>query len=231
MSSMPTDLAPTLPWTPRRRRTPTPTELVFNYALEESVSLARPAPYRHLERWTVTVAAGDADPFEDAPTIGDAQVVIVNLEAGRDVRDFADITSGVWRDIHEGDSHGSSLSQEFPRAEPDGNSTATHVLVLERVWVAPDHRGNGLGPVIAAAVIDRLGRGCRLAACFPAPFEGDPRPEEREREIEALGRIWAKVGFRPWRDGVWMLDLDQCGTLLLRDVMHDRPLAAVMRSD
>ena len=198
---------------------------MFSYALEESVSLARPAPYRHLERWTVTVRAGGADQDEDAPTIGDAQVVIVNLEAGRDVRDFADITSGVWRDIHERDSDGSSRSEDFPRAKPDGASDTTHVLVLERVWVAPDHRGNGLGPVIAAAVIDRLGRGCRLAACFPAPFEGDPRPEDRDREIEALGRIWAKVGFRPWRDGVWMLELDQCETLLMKDLLLDRPLA------
>ncbi len=224
MSSTHTEPAPTLPWTPPQRRAPPPRELVFTYALEESVSLARPAPYGHLERWTVTVAAGATDQGEDAPTIGDAHVVIVNLEAGRDVRDFADVTSGAWRDIHERDIDGSSLSEELPAAEPDGASTATHVLVLERVWVAPDHRGNGLGPVIAAAVIDRLGRGCRLAACFPAPFEGDRRREDRKREIEALGRIWAKVGFQPWRDGVWMLDLDQCGRLLLKDLMLDRPL-------
>jgi GNAT superfamily N-acetyltransferase len=223
MSSTHTEPAPTLPWTPPQRRTPPSMELVFTYALEESVSLARPAPYRHLERWTVTVAAGGTDHDEDAPTIGDAHVVIVNLEAGRDVRDFADITAGAWRDIHEGDIDG-SLSQDHPRAEPDGASTATHLLVLERVWVAPEYRGNGLGPIIAAAVIDRLRRGCRLAACFPAPFEGDRRPEDREREIEALERIWAKVGFRPWRDGVWMLDLDECGRLLMTDLIPDRPL-------
>src|SRR5205823_332409 len=26
-------------------------------------------------------------------------------------------------------------------------------------------------------------------------------------DVEALGRVWSKVGFRHWRDGVWMLDL------------------------
>jgi GNAT superfamily N-acetyltransferase len=181
---------------------------VFTYGLEESVPLlARPLPYRHLERWTVTVAIGDNDHDESGVTIGDAHVIIVNLDAGQDVRDFADIASGEWRDIHERVLEG-PLSQDHRPAEPDGGSTARHLLVLERVWVAPAFRGNGLGPTIAAAVIDRLGRGCRLAACFPAPFEGDRRPEDRAREIEALGRIWAKVGFRPWRDGVWMLDLD-----------------------
>jgi hypothetical protein len=25
--------------------------------------------------------------------------------------------------------------------------------------------------------------------------------------VEALSRIWAKVGFTSWNDGVWMLDL------------------------
>ena len=33
------------------------------------------------------------------------------------------------------------------------------------------------------------------------------RPEDRARAVEALGRVWSKVGFRHWRDGVWMLDL------------------------
>jgi hypothetical protein len=74
------------------------------------------------------------------------------------------------------------------------------------VWLRPDHRGEGLGPIIAAAVIERLGRGCELAACYPAPFEGKCEPAERAASVEALGQIWAKAGFRLWSDGVWMLD-------------------------
>ncbi|MDQ1568786.1 MAG: hypothetical protein QOF96_3666, partial [Actinomycetota bacterium] len=54
----------------------------------------------------------------------------------------------------------------------------------------------------------RLGRGCHLAACYPAPFEEtSDEPADRARAVEALGRVWSKVGFRHWRDGVWMLDL------------------------
>jgi GNAT superfamily N-acetyltransferase len=78
-------------------------------------------------------------------------------------------------------------------------------MVLDRVWVRPDYRGNGLGPIIAAAVIQRLGRGCHLAACYPAPFEETDDPADRDRAVAALGRLWATVGFRQWGDGVWML--------------------------
>ncbi|MFN2502824.1 MAG: GNAT family N-acetyltransferase [Acidimicrobiales bacterium] len=167
-----------------------PRGLVFTYALEEPVSLSQPT-HRHLERWVVTVTNGDRERTDSGITIGDAQVLIVNLEAGQDVRAFADTASGEWRE------------------QTEGGPGSSHVLVLERVWVDPAYRGHGLGPIIAATVVDRLGRGCHLAACYPAPFAGDCRPEDREQEIEALGRIWAKVGFQPWRDGVWMLDLEE----------------------
>jgi hypothetical protein len=79
---------------------------------------------------------------------------------------------------------------------------------LERLWIEPAYRGNGLGPIVAAFAILRLGRGCRLAACYPAPLETSQISEDRDHSIEALGRIWAKVGFTPWNDGVWMLDLE-----------------------
>ena len=47
-----------------------------------------------------------------------------------------------------------------------------------------------------------------MAVCFPAPFDGPRREEDRESSIAALGRIWATVGFQPRPDGVWVLDLE-----------------------
>jgi len=80
--------------------------------------------------------------------------------------------------------------------------------VLDRVFIEPDVRGRGLGPIVAALVIGRLRRGCHLAVCFPAPFEGPRREEDRESSIAALGQIWATVGFQPRPDGVWVLNLE-----------------------
>lgn len=170
-----------------------PLGMAFRYTLEEQVLSDAPPSVRHLERWDVSVRVDDLGDADHGRAIGDAAVIILNLEDGRDVRDLTDPAVGEWRDV----------------AGLQGAPATGHLLVLDRVRVEPEYRGNGLGPVIAAAVIERLGRGCRLAACYPAPFEGACRPEDRRREIEALSRIWTKVGFRHWRDGVWMLDLER----------------------
>lgn len=132
-------------------------------------------------------------------------MIIPNVEPGRDVRDLADAAAGDWRTI------AAALGAEASGATA---GSADHLLVLERIRVEPEYRGKGLGPLIAAAVIERLGRGCRMAACFPAPFEGPCRPEDHTFEVEALSRIWAKVGFRHWRDGVWMMELAGAGRTL-----------------
>ena len=172
-----------------------PDHLYFDYRFEDQVSLHDLAQ-RNLERWTVTVSIRGAGPLLTRPEIGYAHVLIFNLEAGQDVRDFADRVSGEWVD----------------HPSPGPQQATSRVLVLDRVWLRPDHRGDGLGPIIAAAVIERLGIGCHLAACYPAPFEEGREGINREASIEALGRLWAQVGFRHWSNGVWMLDLREKGT-------------------
>lgn len=155
--------------------------LQLRYVLDEDVD-ASP----NVERWEVVA-------IRDGVEVGDASVLVLNLEPGMDVGDLVDRTSGTWR------------------APPCASTARTdeHVLVLDRVWVHPDHRGNGLGPVIAAAVIRRLGRGCHVAACYPAPLDGaEQTDDEWLRSVDALGAVWSTVGFRHWRDGVWMLDLN-----------------------
>ena len=183
----------------------TPAALVLQYRLDEQLPLAVGAPYRHVERWEVVVVVDPAPPDVQPAEIGYAHVLIFNLEPGDDVRDFADPTSGTWID----NAGGGCQALPLPGPDNDEGSRPSHVLVLDRVWLHPDSRGQGLGPIVAAAVIERLGRGCHLAACYPAPFD-DPtqHPDDRDRAIEALGKLWSKVGFTHWRGGVSMLDLD-----------------------
>jgi GNAT superfamily N-acetyltransferase len=178
-------------------------DLVLTYRLEERVPLDAGAPSPHIERWTVSVLLDDPAGGDDRVEIGYAQVLVFTLEPGRDIGELADRVSGTWIDIE--------ARPGAPRLPPDlagGSGSTSHIVLLDRVWLQPDHRGHGLGPIVAAAAIARLGRGCHLAACYPAPFEGAPRPpEDQARAVEALARVWSKVGFRHWRDGVWMLDL------------------------
>ena len=198
-----------------------PSGLVLEYRLEEPASLVDPPAFGHIERWTVSVLVERSNHHDDRRPIGYARVIVLNLEAGVSLADLADTATGDWTEA----SHPMAARTADPPGGPsdeDAQLAEASFLVLDRLWIEPDYRGHGLGPVTACSAILRLGRGCRLAACYPAPFEADQIAEDRGRSIEALGRIWAKVGFTPWNDGVWILDLhttdmrDQLRALLPR---------------
>ncbi|MDQ6798431.1 MAG: hypothetical protein M3011_10530, partial [Actinomycetota bacterium] len=94
----------------------------------------------------------------------------------------------------------------------DAVGSAPHpgIVILDQVWVAPAYRGHAIGPLVAALALETLGTGCALALCFPSPFENRPvTGPELAAAIVHLGRVWAKVGFEPYRDtGVHYLGLD-----------------------
>jgi GNAT superfamily N-acetyltransferase len=180
-----------------------PAQLVLTYRLEERIPLDAGGPSPHIERWAVSVLLEAPAAGDHRVEIGDARLLVFTLQPGRDIGDLADVASGTWIDV---DTRSGKPGLLADLGQVSGRTG--HILLLDRVWLHPDHRGRGLGPIVAAAAIARLGRGCHLAACYPAPFDGAPRqPEDQARAVEALGRVWSKVGFRHWRDGVWMLDL------------------------
>jgi GNAT superfamily N-acetyltransferase len=178
------------------------TGIVLDYGFEEPVSLVDAPAFGHIERWTVSVRVDHPNAADGPRNIGYARLIVLNLEAGVSLADLADSESGDWVEVGRAEGQ---VGVGVERGD-DSESAGTSVLVLHRLWIEPAYRGNGLGPIVAASAILRLGRGCRLAACYPAPFETS-QAEDRDRSVEALGRIWAKVGFKPWNDGVWMLDL------------------------
>jgi hypothetical protein len=191
---------------PRPARPGLPTGIVLEYRLEEPVSLVDPPAFSHIERWRVSVLVDQSNGEDDRRHVGYARVIVLNLDAGVTLADLADTATGEWTEIAgtiEGRTERAAGGARGEAAEP----AEARYLLLDRLWIEPDFRGNGLGPVTACYAILRLGHGCRLAACYPAPFEASQSAEDRDRSVEALGRIWAKVGFRPWKGGVWMLDL------------------------
>lgn len=98
-----------------------------------------------------------------------------------------------------------------PELEAQLESFGMGCLIMDRVNVWPAWRGRRLGPLLAGAMVNRVGVSCRVVACFPAPIEEDDKTTEAKRaEAQArLRRIWQQVGFRPWRDGVHVLDPGQ----------------------
>jgi hypothetical protein len=180
--------------------------LVLDYRLTDEIVIGGEDATRHVERWTVSVTGDDGSP------VGYAQVIILNLSGDLEIADLTDAATGTW------------IEPRASTGAPGGAADALggHVLILDRVFIEPSHRGNGLGPIVAALVMGRLRRGCRIAVCFPAPFDGPHTDDDRDRSIAVLGGIWETVGFRPRADGVWVLDLE--GDALT--VATDRLLAA-----
>ncbi len=191
---------------PRLARPGLLTGIVLEYRLEEPVSLVDVPAFPRIERWTVSVLVDQSNGEDDRRHVGYARVIVLNLDAGVTLADLADTATGEWTEIAGAVEARTERVVGGARGE-DSEPAEVRYLVLERLWIEPGFRGNGLGPVTACYAILRLGHGCRLAACYPAPFEASQSAEDRDRAIEALGRIWAKVGFTPWNEGVWMLDL------------------------
>jgi hypothetical protein len=178
-----------------------PGRLVLAYRLTDEIVVGDEDATRHVERWTVSVTADDGSP------VGYAQVIILNLSGDLEVADLTDAATGTW------------IEPLARTGAPGGASEALggHVLILDRVFIEPSRRGEGLGPIVAALVIGRLRRGCRVAVCFPAPFDGPHTDTDRDRSIAVLGGIWETVGFRPRADGVWVLDLEGDALTLATD--------------
>jgi hypothetical protein len=113
------------------------TGISLEYHLAEAVSLIAAPSFRHLERWTITVHADDNLAADGSPDIGEARVIVLNLESGMTPADLADETTGDWVDRDWTKGHGDAAWTE----KLDESS----VLILERLWINPAWRGNGLG--------------------------------------------------------------------------------------
>ncbi|WP_405467134.1 hypothetical protein [Streptomyces canus] len=81
------------------------------------------------------------------------------------------------------------------------------LLVMDRVILEPGWRGVGLGPVLAGSAIRRLSQGCAAVACEPGSADGRELTADQHRDAAVkLGRVWQRIGFEPFQDGVHLLD-------------------------
>ncbi len=162
------------------------------------------------EAWHVS-----ADIYDDSGThveahVGDMHIVAVGLDDTRDpfgLLDGEEADLGLIAETVFG-AGGGNLDPELDNLlEPFGS----RILILNSVHLAPEWQGFGLGALLAGTAIKKLAGGARAAVCYPAPI-GEPDEEEpgeaaREQAIQALGRVWARLGFEHFRDGVHVLDL------------------------
>lgn len=83
------------------------------------------------------------------------------------------------------------------------------LLVMDRVTLDPPWRGHGLAAVLGCEVIHRLMAGCRAIACSPGITDLSSRrltdQAEWDRVNTKIAQGWQSLGFRLYRDNVYLL--------------------------
>ncbi|NEB01928.1 hypothetical protein [Streptomyces sp. SID13726] len=181
-----------------------------------------------LERWDVAVlhrrrthdgaqgaAAGSACPTTDCSSctsedvaVGEMTFYRVHLDRGRNAYWAMEEES---EDLYEtaqvllDPETGSFTSEVSERLEYVGSA----LLVMNRVTLEPQWRGHGLAPVLAIEAIHRLMAGCRAVACSPGVTDLSHHRlmdrSEWDRVSAKITRGWERIGFRLYRDNVYVL--------------------------
>lgn len=83
------------------------------------------------------------------------------------------------------------------------------LLVMDRVTLDRQWRGHGFGPILATEAIHRLMAGCRAVACSPGVTDlSDDQLKDRaewDRVNTQIARGWQSIGFRLYRDNIYLL--------------------------
>jgi len=202
----------------QRERTPPgdPSSIVLSYRHEHLWwDTADIAPVT----WQISADVVDGSEPGDRSHVGDMNITLVDVDETGDpfaLLDDQDAelghVAGTIFDVGSGE-----LDAELDeRLEPLGNQ----VLILHSVRLATEWRGFGLGALLAGTAVKRLSASARAAVCYPAPLndpadvQADDHPDgiaeqdaEWDQAVAALQRVWARLGFEHFRNGVYVLDL------------------------
>ncbi|MFE6939553.1 hypothetical protein [Streptomyces chartreusis] len=180
-----------------------------------------------LERWNVAVlhrrrthdgaegpAAGSACATADCPScttedvaVGEMTFYRVHLDRGRNaywaMEEESEELYETAQVLLDADT-GSFTSEVSERLEYVGSA----LLVMDRVTLESQWRGYGLAPVLAIEAIHRLMAGCRAIACSPGVTDLSQRLTDRSEWDRVNAKItqgWESIGFRLYRDNVYLL--------------------------
>lgn len=200
--------------------------------------------YRHDHRWWSGTNEEpeswhvSADVFDDSGMhvkshVGDMTIVVIDVYQTHDPFGLLD-----GEDADLGAIAGTIFDARTGQLDPDLDDLlepmGDRILILSSVRLTPGWRGFGLGVLLAGTAIKKLSGGVRAAVCYPAPIDelNDEEPDSpaaREQAIAALGKVWARLGFEHFKDGVHVLDLslvtldESLGRLHKRAEQHRRP--------
>ena len=179
-------------------------DLVIRYNSYDSIG--RLDPSDELVPWTATLElplydeeGGTAEPVVIATATYFAFDILDSRWNPNDVLDAHSADTAVYRNLF--DSEGNLLD------ELTLGGSCSRLVIMDRVSVDRDWRGQRFGPFLAARALRHLSGDDAIAACYPAPFELPLDHPDRDRQRARLSHIWEHMGFRHYRDGVFVCDL------------------------
>jgi GNAT superfamily N-acetyltransferase len=157
-------------------------------------------------RWFVTVMLEDDDNDGHATEIGHMEFLMVD-EA---------MVGRVFDSLDAHDGHAASHAAAILALEEDEDAPVEMpfgpYLVVETVQLDREYRGSGLGTYLTGMAIKMIGPGCDIVTVCPFPLgaerddNGDVLQPATDQAIAAIGRSWERLGFTPYRHGVYVLD-------------------------
>jgi GNAT superfamily N-acetyltransferase len=93
------------------------------------------------------------------------------------------------------------LKPEVERLLSGDRAFQTDMMLIEKLELEPEYRGQGLGKKIASRAIQKLGANCGVITCVPVPlqFTGlgpkDERPKGMRLAQQRVRAFWESVGF------------------------------------
>jgi hypothetical protein len=115
----------------------------------------------------------------------------------------------------------------------------TRVVIIDRVTLAPAWRGiGGVGRLLIAGLLEWVAGGARMVATHPFPTDLHPQIEEAAGQrsddvlapdLERVRRTWSSLGFRPFTEDIYVLDvatvtLDSAREELESSLLGNHPL-------
>ncbi|MFF0740557.1 hypothetical protein ACFYVL_09155 [Streptomyces sp. NPDC004111] len=168
-----------------------------------------------LERWDVTVRHGRHVPGD---ALGPGQATDAEVGAMTFYRVHVDRGQNAHRALEEESDDLYEIAQAV--LDPaTGNLTeaasesleyvGTGLLIMDRVYLAPEWRGAGLGKALAVEAIRRLMPGARAVVCTPGVTDltGSALCDRAEwdRVTRKITRGWEQLGFRHHQGDVYLL--------------------------
>jgi GNAT superfamily N-acetyltransferase len=182
--------------------TPSPTTFRLEFSVSVSQDDGEPDDFITVYHGDV-IAIGD----DEEQKIGTISIYMVERgraqDEGESLFEIMDCLNADSCDCFENlfDSETEELKPEVTHLCSEDRQFQHDLMLIERLELIPEHRGQGIGKSVALRIIQKFGTNCGVIACkpFPLQFTGlsarDKQPTGKSVAQKKVREFWQGVGF------------------------------------